>query len=396
MKNNIYIVFILISLFQVVSFSQCNFEELMSDLYSANPTERRIAAIAIADCDFSDALGTLEALWETEENYDVRIEYLVTMSNLGEEHITDFAYDIINDIYVPESGNYTSSYYGKLLATRILFANQDYSTYQSIYDLLNNSYNDANVIVLFSLKSIIENIQTEIENAKQWIVYISDNSDREMMRSLALDILLEKFGDDNNVIDLALDHFDNDQSIMVKFQVFNSLTLLRYLGLKNFYYSNLSLANDPSIRYRIADSLLSIFGEPSDLKTVIDYQPNEPDETARSLIGFSIKEFIPQRLNVNTSIMIDSLIEYTNELFKYGWISDDENYQDYKSLIEGLKKSYTSSDLKKMCKNIDTILENTEFQRNTSSLTEEGYKFLHYHTTYIKENIESEFGSCEN
>jgi hypothetical protein len=47
------------------------------------------------------------------------------------------------------------------------------------------------------------------------------------------------------------------------------------------------------------------------------------------------------------------------------------------------------------CSIIDErILPQAELDLQQQLITTEGYRFLHYYTIYIKEEIEDEFGSC--
>ena len=155
------------------------------------------------------------------------------------------------------------------------------------------------------------------------------------------------------------------------------------------------LIQDPSWSFRVdlADSLLIKFGEPSDLKAVIDYQPTEPDETTRSLMGFSIQEFIPPRPTVSTSEMIDNLQSFTQELLQYGWITEYSVYNLYQNKLSVIEEAYNKQKVNALCILLDDFLSYTE-GLSRILLTIEGYKFMHYHGTYIKENVESEFGPC--
>ena len=149
-----------------------------------------------------------------------------------------------------------------------------------------------------------------------------------------------------------------------------------------------------SLRIAIADSLLLHFGKPIDLKTVIDYQPIEPDETAKSLMQYSIQEFIPPRPTVTTSVMIVNLDSYTDELYQYGWIPTEERYNSYKGLISQIKKLYNRSILNDLCIKLNQLISNSFQDVQYGYITQEGYKFLHYYGTYIKENVETELGTC--
>jgi len=152
-----------------------------------------------------------------------------------------------------------------------------------------------------------------------------------------------------------------------------------------------------SLRIGIADSLLFRFGEPSDLKAVIDHQPNDPDETAKSLMGYSINEFIPPKPDsLNCYELCEKLISYTGELFQYGWIRNEETRDYYVQQLAEVNKSIEiTGEINDACVIIkDQIIPQVERDLKDELISEEGYKFLHYYTIYIKEDIEEEFGAC--
>ena len=394
MKSLFYTFFMIIS-FSLVVWAQCNLEELINQLYSPDPLDRESSAFDIADCNFIDALSTIEELWNEEEDYNVKIQYLQTLYVLGSDHIVDYAFEIVNSNYNPNRPLDTNPYYGKVIATRILFANGEYSTFNSVYDLLNNDFEDANSIVVFALGDIIKYLPVESENAKQWLSYIINNSSDDLTKSVSLEILFNYFP--SETIQMGLDIFNGENSYMLKYEVFKFLIDINYVGLRSFFLDKLTTADFSDLRYSIADSLLSIFGEPSDLKAIKDYQPNEPDETARSLMGYAIDEFIPPKPeNQPLDNMINSLISYAEELYQYEWITKEDTYNYYVDILNDLKESLYAGELERACSIInERILPQVDQDLAEELITIEGYKFLHYHTIYISERMEELLGPCE-
>ena len=395
-KTIIHFLFILLSSLCCNTFAQCDLEGLINQLYSSDPLERESSAFDIADCNLRDALPKIEGLWNEEEDYNVKIQYLQTLYVLGSDQIVDYSLEIVNSKYNSNRPLDINPYYGKVIATRILFANGEYSTFNSVYDLLNNDYDDANSIVVFALGDIIEYLPVESENAKQWLIYITNNDSNDLTRSVSLETLFNYFPIET--VDLGLDIFNQENSYMLKYEVFKSLISINYAGLKNFFYENLTIADYSDLRYSIADSLLSIFGEPSDFKAVISYQPNEPDETARSLMGYSISDFIPPKPDtLNWQGMITKLLSYTDELFQFGWIKNEETRDYYIQKLNAVKEAIENNSASaEACTIIDEqLLPKAEQDLKDKLITTEGYKFLYYYTIYIKEEIEKEYGACQ-
>ena len=59
--------------------------------------------------------------------------------------------------------------------------------------------------------------------------------------------------------------------------------------------------------------------------------------------------------------------------------------------LENQKRLIIEEEKCKVIESIDNFLEMVEEHRKAELLTEEGYKYLHYYGTYIKENIENDF-----
>ena len=213
-KTIIHFLFILLSSLCCNTFAQCDLEGLINQLYSSDPLERESSAFDIADCNLRDALPKIEGLWNEEEDYNVKIQYLQTLYVLGSDQIVDYSLEIVNSKYNSNRPLDINPYYGKVIATRILFANGEYSTFNSVYDLLNNDYDDANSIVVFALGDIIEYLPVESENAKQWLIYITNNDSNDLTRSVSLETLFNYFPIET--VDLGLDIFNQENSYMLK------------------------------------------------------------------------------------------------------------------------------------------------------------------------------------
>ncbi|MFI5237187.1 MAG: hypothetical protein ACHQLA_04555, partial [Ignavibacteriales bacterium] len=157
----------------------------------------------------------------------------------------------------------------------------------------------------------------------------------------------------------------------------------------------LSLDQDAILRANISDSLLLKCGEPNDLKTVIDYQPTEPDADVKTWMQFAIDEFIPPKpATLNWNGLTTRLIDYTGEMYGYGWIADTETRDYYRSRLNSLKMEIQAGDMGQACSSVNTLLAKMEQDLEESAITIEGYKFLHYYTIYIKEEMEQMFGAC--
>lgn len=114
-------------------------------------------------------------------------------------------------------------------------------------------------------------------------------------------------------------------------------------------------------------------------------------------LTYIIQNFIPPRPDgLGYYDLATRLISYTEEMFQYGWIENEETRDYY---IQQLTTVYESieetGEIGEACSIIDErILQQLEQDLAENIITTEAYKFLYYYTNYIKEEIEKEFGPC--
>jgi hypothetical protein len=83
-------------------------------------------------------------------------------------------------------------------------------------------------------------------------------------------------------------------------------------------------------------------------------------------------------------------------MFGYDWIHNQETRDYYaERLTEVYQSIENTGEISYACSIInERILPQVEQDRAEELITSEGYKFLHYYTIYIKEEIEEVYGSC--
>jgi hypothetical protein len=283
----------------------------------------------------------------------------------------------------------------KVFATKILISKGNYSTTDYVFEVIERDKPQVNENALDILCTLINHPSFE-NDAKQELLYIIYNAPIDFNRYYALSVLQRKYG--TQLIQDYLNIFKNDLDVSTRILAFQYLSKFNYLNLRTILYQQLPLDPDWSLRYHIADTLLIKFGQPSDLKAVIDYQPNEPDTIAKSLMNFSIRDFIPPvpSSSVTTEQMAENLLAYTDELYEYEWITDQEAYEAFRGDIAFLIEVIRAQVPETICSTLLNILYMCEDKYN-NELTTEGYKFLKYHTTYIRERVETEYSTqCDH
>jgi hypothetical protein len=394
--SHYFIILFLLSLFQAKTFAQdeCETEYILPLLNSEIDYERSQAVELIVSCNKIDLLPDLVNSFYSEQQLYIKQTMLEALHRLDPEHSSTFAYDFLDAINSFEKDTLDDEYYSKLIVTNILFDSEDYSTYQYIFDFVENRFDKPAILALQLLSKVIDYLPQYSEVAKRALEDYEQNSSLQNMRAIALTFLVHhySFGYESECIS----KFYNDESYIVRNTAFQLLTSLNVSGLNGMLKERLSQDSYWSLRALFADTLLKKYGEPSDLKAVIDYQPNEPDETARSLMVYSINEFIPPKPDTDYYGLCTRLITYTDEMFVYNWIHNEETKDYYAQRLKEVYESIENSgEIGYACAVIDErILQQLEQDLAGELITIEGYKFLHYYTIYIKEEIEEEYGPC--
>ena len=302
--------------------------------------------------------------------------------------------------FIQQSDNFQYSedpLFYKVQATEILFDLNNYSTIQYVFDLLNRDQNRVDPIAIVLLKRIMLELPGQYQNALSEIVRIFNNVQIPgMFRLIALEVLEEV--NYSEIIELSLFAAINDPDPEIRFKSNRVLGARKYQGLHELYTQQLSVEPEAYIRSTYATSLLILFGEPADLKLVIDYQPGEPDITSREFVAAAIENFIPLKPDtLNWQGMITKLLSYTDELFLFGWIKNEETRDYYIRKLNAVKEAIENNNATaEACTIInDKLLPKAEQDLKGELITTEGYKFLHYYTIYVKEEIEKEYGLCD-
>ena len=388
---------ILIGLFLTgISLAQ-SYQWCVDSLYSQNYATKISAIRCVNDFEPEGAIEVILELIGNQQPY-LQIQFLNALYTLGYEDVSTQAHNLIlrADEFANDPEYPWDPLDAKVFATAILIYKGDYSTIEYVFEQLNQGeITVSDELAFHLLHNIMENVPSYKQEAKNILLSVLNNHD-EYFRYYALLYLAEEFGDEMN--NELVDKFVNDNDLPTRFLALEFLFKQKYAGLDSLLKTQLINDSTGVLRTAIADSLLQKFGEPSDLKAVISYQPNEPDETARSLMGYSISDFIPPNPDtLNWQGMITKLLSYTDELFQYGWIKNEETRDYYIQKLNAVNEAVGNHGATaEACTIInDEILPQAEQDLKEQLITAEGYKFLHYYTIYIKEEIEKEFGACQ-
>ena len=287
----------------------------------------------------------------------------------------------------------------KVIATEILFKRGDYSTAHYVFELADREYpfnQHSRLIVISMLGRIINELPSHENQAKEILLRALNNSPNTKVRFISLSFLSDKYGP--QLIDLYITLGQSDSDWLLRLQAIKSLWAYNYLQLNGFLRDRLISDNQPELREWVGKYLQNWFGEPSDYKHLQDYLPKEPDEATKKGISLELVTFIPPKPDtLNWSGMITKLLSKTDELFQFGWIKNEETRDYYIRKPNAVKEAIENNNATaEACTIInEQLLPKAEQDLKDKLITTEGYKFLHYYTIYIKEEIEKEFGSCQ-
>ncbi|NWG27413.1 MAG: hypothetical protein HXY48_02630 [Ignavibacteriaceae bacterium] len=377
------------------SFAQ-DYQECIDSLYSNDYYTKFFAVECVNALEIQSASSIIEALLENQPP-SLQIQFLNALYTLENPNVQVKAHELIlrADDFDDDPEHPYDPLEAKVFATAILVYKGDYSTIEFAFEQLNqNQITIEDVLALHLLPYIMKDIPSYRDEAKNILIDELENTSTDI-RYYSLLYLAEEFGSEMN--DELVNKFINDDDLPTKIMALEHLCINNYSELNLLLKQQLELEEEWSFRIDMADSLLFRFGEPSDLKAVIDYQPNEPNETAKSLMAYSIEDFIPPKPDtLDWSELTTKLITYTDELLQYGWIANQQTKDFYTTKLQDIITVINQTkEIDSACTILNgQLLPQVEQDLQQELISTEGYKFLHYYMIYIKEEIEQEYGPC--
>ena len=407
MKNfNIKIIAIIFILFPIVCYSQI--KELVEELQSNDDYRNSIAVYEIIQQNLYEAYPYLLDLYNSKP-LQVKIDFLQALSFFNDPDITTKAEQFIVDVdsASQEELKYIDPLFEKVRAVSILFRFNQFNYANLIFDLINrDGVENIRSEPFHLLGEIINKVPLYEIEAKNILLSIYTNGS-DYNRYFAMVFLTKKYN--SEMVEMLRTSFVNDSDLSIRTRALEYLLQLDKDNFESLLLSQLHTDSSWSFRTMLVDSLLNNYGTPSDLKAVIDYNPTEPNVTAKSLIGYSVQYFIPPRPDIFVFSMIDTLRSYTEQLYQYQWITDSKTYKDYLALLKEQKnESDTLQAAQAYLSNINLLIARVQSDFNfgtvwetgsntTGSLiTAEAYKFMYYYSVYIKEDLQKIINGTTN
>ncbi|HXG38859.1 MAG TPA: hypothetical protein VNL36_08840 [Bacteroidota bacterium] len=291
----------------------------------------------------------------------------------------------------------------RVLATKYLFKFGDYSTAHYVFaSLRDTTKRSLSTLAFYLLKPIIQNVPQYADSAKKEALRLVREANLWIDRLNILKDLLDVYGTQMFPEIVYMFVNDPEPNGINRIAAFEMLCTLNYPQLNALLRDRLGKEIGAPYRRTIADTLLTRFGTPSDYQFVLDYQGREPDEITRSLIGYSLKDFVPPRPSASTpvSVLLDSLISYKHQVFALGWLGDKNFVNELDNHLDNAKRHLERRDSLNTAMQVSLFQEkvNREYEhtkekqgkglpRDPRFVTIEGWKFLYHHAQYILDRL---------
>jgi hypothetical protein len=365
--------------------SQTILERLDSQDYSV----RLKALIEIRDNSLTEYIGDLVERTFIQPNLSLSYYFLDVLYIL-EYKDTSMIHQFINscDQFPKEN-----PLYYKVKASELLINMDDFTTVDFVFEYVDKDpvKNGQRFIPL--LTEIAIKIPQHSQAIKDVLINIKSNSEFYSNRREALEDLILVFGEINLQTEILNSVINDPSSDVRKF----AMTHYNFPDRKNILKQQIENDSESYRRKDYSNIFLENYNAPQDFKFILDYYKTEPDSVASKSIYFRTVSFIPPKPDtLDWNGLTIKLITYTDELLQYGWIVNQQTKDFYTNkLQEIITVTNQTNEQDSACTIINNqLLPQAEQDLQQELITTEGYKFLHYYTVYIKEEIEEDFGPC--
>ncbi|QQS37363.1 MAG: hypothetical protein IPM56_05250 [Ignavibacteriales bacterium] len=329
--------------------------------------------------------------------YDLRYSFLKTLVDLHSKNAQKLIVRYISEIEIkiPEPPfNNLDINEAKNKAAILLIDLGDYSQVDLIFNYLSNEPVSTSTSGFVSLLIWIYNKVPE--KRPQVISHLLNHFNSEKCSSLTRTTILRFFDSINyeDIVELSLSGFEDENDEELRNISAWILYERNIPELRKILMARIPIEPAPSSKIHMISRLITM-GEPSDINYVKNFIPTEKSEDHKFIHEINLSKFIPKKPEFTVGEMIDSLNSYTDQLYQFGWIKNEVDYKLYKEKTKNLRELFEQKKTDELCSNLNWIISQAESQHGSDLLTEEGYKFLFYYTGYIKEKIETEFGTCK-
>lgn len=116
------------------------------------------------------------------------------------------------------------------------------------------------------------------------------------------------------------------------------------------------------------------------------------ESTIESVYNNSVKVAtigLKGKLNENSFGNLDSLFNYIDSSYKFGWIKNQQTFDKYESYLNTAKTALEQNQISQVRTALESIVQEVDID-STSNITSEAYALLKFNTEYLLENLPEE------
>jgi hypothetical protein len=394
MKISILILYVLAFLFNLTFAQEITQEEkqvIIANLDSSAFYLRYQSIKSILEYQIPEAINKVEEnFWDQES--ELCIYFLRALKKYNSPLFADLAHSLIDSVdFIQAKYPPSDPLKIKVEITELLFEENDYSTTQYIFQLIERDKPKVNFESLYLLDKVVENVPEYETLAKDELIRASKQYNDKVNSSFALVKLVQLFGQESlqDLVDIFINHSDS----AIRRYVLKYLQEYHYQDLNNLLKSR--FVPDEKLTSDISYYLLKYFGQPSDVKSILDNLQFISDSLTYSSIKayYDSYEPIPQQ---NYSTLLEYL-DYSNSLCDtlriYNWLGDFNFSNDLKNILAVAKANLQNGDslacrayVKSFQDSVDYVYADS-LNPDPRFVTLEGWKFLYWNAQYILDRL---------
>jgi hypothetical protein len=392
--NRILIFCLLASFFSLAlaqEFTQEEKQEIIANLDSSAFNLRFQSIKLILEYQIPEAVTKVEENFWNQER-ELCIYFLRALKKYNLPLFASFAHSLIDSIdYINAKYPPCDPLKIKVEITVLLFEENDYSTTQYIFQLIERDKPKVNFESLYLLDKVIENIPEYELLAKNELIRASKQYHDKVNSSFALAKLIMFFGQESlqDLVDIFINHSES----AVRRYALKYIQEYHYQDLNNLLKSR--FISDQMLSADISYYLLKYFGQPSDVQFVLDNLQFINDSLTYSSIKAYYNSYEPAPPQ-NYSTLLE-YTDYTNSLcdtlYAYIWLGDQQFKDELQSIIQSAQSNLQAGDsvacavqVKSFQDLVDNVYKDS-LNADPRFVTLEGWKFLYWNAQYILDRL---------
>jgi hypothetical protein len=237
---------------------------------------------------------------------------------------------------------------------------------------------------IFYLSSLNKALETNLEElAKTKLLEAARDHPSADYQIDALLFLCEKYGEGMN--EYIIEFIIPQEDVALRLNAADCLTTNKSLLVKEWIHQNIENEPNSTVRSVFAEYIIEKYGEPADVMLIKDLLQIEPEERYQKYYESELKVFIPPPFDpdLNVIAIAEIILNHIETMINYSWI-----IPVYERAFSEIYNFIIHNEYPTAIEAINNLLElvNSDYEKN--KITNEGYKFIHYELSYLKDILE--------